>query len=80
MTLRDVLSQASLEKIQKGEPSFTECFKCLALGLRLFSFTAIEPVKVIEDPCPKPSDIEPTEDACEEILGTSPEQTVATPT
>ena len=77
MTLGDTLSQNYLEKIQKGDPSFTECFKHLALGLRLFSFTAIEMVKVPEDPLPVPSDVVPESGACKEKLEeTSTEQAV----
>ncbi|KAI5082126.1 hypothetical protein GOP47_0001869 [Adiantum capillus-veneris] len=44
VTLRDSVARESLEKMEKADPGFTNCFKRLALGLRLFSFTAVEPL------------------------------------
>ncbi|KAH7286159.1 hypothetical protein KP509_33G060600 [Ceratopteris richardii] len=69
VTLREIIGQNSLEKMEKGDPGFTDCFKCLALGLRLFSFTAVEPppapVEVVnESPLPADGSIqEQTEEA-----------------
>lgn len=55
VSLQDSLARESLQKMEKGDPGFTECFKYLALGLRVFSFT------LSETPVP-PTDL-PMEDA-----------------
>lgn len=82
VTLRDSIARESLQKMEKGDPGFTECFKFLALGLRLFSFTSIEqPTDVaMEDAVPvSDGDKEHTEVAAVEEKPSEGDLTTAAP-
>ncbi|MCO5580403.1 hypothetical protein L7F22_034269 [Adiantum nelumboides] len=73
VTLRDSVARESLEKMEKAEPGFTNCFKRLALGLRLFSFTAIEP-----PPPPTPPRVQEQVQGMDEPMSTAEQQSPCT--
>ncbi|MCO5587588.1 hypothetical protein L7F22_041537 [Adiantum nelumboides] len=74
VTLRDSVARESLEKMEKAEPGFTNCFKRLALGLRLFSFTAIEP----PPPPPIPPRVQEQVQGMDEPTSTAEQQSPCT--